>query len=278
MSESVVYNPTAEGIAIITINRPQVRNAVNRATALLLASAFDSFAKDESQRICIFTGSGDTFCAGYDLHEVAAGGSDGGGTSPAKPVDHVNGALGPMGPSRMMLNKPVIAAISGHAVAGGLELSLLADMRVVDTTAVFGVFCRRFGVPLIDGGTVRLQKVIGLGRAMDMILTGRAVDANEALSFGLANRVVPKGRALEEAMNLARSLLKFPPKCMQADLVSAHYTAYEATGLGDALRFEFENAIHVVQSESVNGAGRFDRGEGRGGKFNNKFHGEYLNT
>lgn len=269
-SPSVIYNPTEEGICIITINRPQVRNAVNHATSLLLAKAFQSFSDDESQQICIFTGAGDTFCAGYDLHEVASGGSKGDGASPAKPVDHVNGALGPMGPSRMTFKKPVIAAVSGHAVAGGLELSLLADMRVADTTAVFGVFCRRFGVPLIDGGTVRLQKVIGLGRAMDMILTGRAVDANEALSFGLANRVVPKGKALEEAMTLARSLLKFPPKCMQADLVSAHYSAYDATSLEDGLRFEFDKAAHVIQSESVKGAGRFDKGEGRGGNFDSK--------
>lgn len=143
-------------------------------------------------------------------------------------------------------------------------------MRVVDTTAIFGVFCRRFGVPLIDGGTVRLQKVIGLGRAMDMILTGRAVDANEALAFGLANRVVPKGKALEEAMELARSLLGFPPKCMQTDLVSAHYSAFEARDLEDALRFEFDRAREVVASESVKGAGRFDKGEGRGGKFTGK--------
>lgn len=261
---TVLYNPTAEGITVITIDRPEVRNAVNRATATLLADAFEAFEKDESQKVCVFTGSGDRFCAGYDLHEAAKGASEG---TTVEPVDKVNGNRGPMGPSRMALTKPIIAAISGHAVAGGLELSLLADIRVADTSAVFGVFCRRFGVPLIDGGTVRLQKVIGLGRAMDMIITGRPVGASEAHSFGLVNRVVPKGKALDEAMGLARSLLDFPQKCMRADITSAHYSAYDATSLSDALRFEFENGAPVVVEESIEGAGRFGRGEGRGGKF-----------
>lgn len=263
-TSTVIYEPTKEGISTITINRPSVRNAVNHATSVKLAEAFQMFEKDDTQRVCIFTGAGTNFCAGYDLHEVAGNKS---GEVAVGPVDKVNGALGPMGPSRMQLSKPVIAAISGHAVAGGLELSLLADLRVVDTTAVFGVFCRRFGVPLIDGGTIRLPKVVGQGRAMDMILTGRPVDAQEALSFGLANRVVPKGQAVEAARELARELLGFPQKCMRADLVSAHYSAHDATSLGDALRFEFENGALVVMEESVQGAQRFDKGAGRGGKF-----------
>lgn len=275
----VLYEPTSEGITTIIINRPHVRNAVNRATAALLAEAFQNFENDSSQKVCIFTGAGDTFCAGYDLHEVAASSTLPPDqikehASPALPVDRVNGAFGPMGPSRMTFTKPIIAAVSGHAVAGGLELSLLADIRVADSTAVFGVFCRRFGVPLIDGGTVRLQKVIGLGRAMDMILTGRAVAADEALSFGLANRVVVgKGEALREARRLAKVLLGFPQKCMRADLVSAHHSAYDAKGLEDALRFEFEGGAKVILEESVAGAKRFDGGVGRGGKFDDGHEG-----
>ncbi|KAM3508215.1 hypothetical protein MY11210_006815 [Beauveria gryllotalpidicola] len=263
-TNTVIYEPTQQGITTITINRPEVRNAVNHATSLQLAEAFQKFENDATQRVCILTGAGTNFCAGYDLHQVASNSS---GELAVGPVDKINGAFGPMGPSRMQLSKPIIAAISGHAVAGGLELSLLADLRVVDTTAVFGVFCRRFGVPLIDGGTVRLPKVVGQGRALDMILTGRPVDAQEALSFGLANRLVPKGQAVEAARELARSLLGFPQKCMRADLVSAHYSVYDAPGLEDALRFEFERGVSVVAEESVEGAQAFDKGAGRGGKF-----------
>lgn len=172
-----------------------------------------------------------------------------------------------VGPSRMLVSKPVIAAISGHAVAGGLELSLLADMRVCDTTAVLGVFCRRFGVPLIDGGTVRLSKIVGLGRALDMILTGRPVDAKEALAMGLVSRVVDQGRALEGAMALARSLLTFPQECMNLDRRSAYYSTFEASSLKDALRYEHDAGVGVVAKESVQGAARFHKGQGRGGKF-----------
>lgn len=255
----VLASSSEEGITTILINRPEVRNAVNHATSLELAAAFSAFEEDKTQKVCVFSGVGGTFCAGYDLHEVAAGRSEVGQPSPSN--------LGPMGPSRMQLTKPVIAAISGHAVAGGLELSLLADIRVVDTTAVFGVFCRRFGVPLIDGGTIRLQRVVGLGRAMDMILTGRPVDANEALSFGLATRVVEQGRALENAMELARSLLQFPFGCMRADLVSTQYSAYSARDFQDAIDFEFTGGCKVLQDESVQGATKFHKGEGRGGQF-----------
>ncbi|ATY67268.1 enoyl-hydratase isomerase family [Cordyceps militaris] len=263
-SNTVLYEPTDEGITTITINRPSVRNAVNHATSLQLAAAFERFESDSTQKVCILTGAGTDFCAGYDLHEVARSSTD--GPLAARPVDALNGAPGPMGPSRMQLSKPVIAAVSGHAVAGGLELALLADLRVADATAVFGVFCRRFGVPLIDGGTVRLARVVGHGRALDMILTGRPVAAPEALAWGLANRVVDGG-ALEAARALARELLGFPQLCMRADLASARYAAYEARGIQDALRFEFENGARVVALESVQGAQRFDRGVGRGGKF-----------
>lgn len=172
-----------------------------------------------------------------------------------------------MGPSRVQISKPVICAVSGYAVAGGLELSLLGDMRVVEEDAVFGVFCRRFGVPLIDGGTVRLQAIIGLGRAMDMILTGRPVGAQEALQMGLANRVVPRGKAVEEAMKIAESLIAFPQLCMNKDRQSAFYAAYEAKSLEDALRFEFRNGEEVLSKESLSGAKRFAGGAGRSGSF-----------
>lgn len=267
--QSVLRRTSSDGITTITINRPHVRNAVNAATALQLADAFRSFDRDDTQKVCIFTGAGGTFCAGYDLHEVATNASS--NIAHPNPVADahkgVDGAPGPMGPSRMSLSKPVIAAVSGHAVAGGLELALLADVRVVDTSAVFGVFCRRFGVPLIDGGTVRLPKVVGLGRALDMILTGRPVGAREALAFGLANRVVEKGNALDEAMRIAQSLLRFPQMCMRADLRSAHYGVFDAVSMRDALRFENDGGAQVIERESIQGAARFDQGEGRKGSF-----------
>ncbi|KAG8162461.1 hypothetical protein KVR01_008226 [Diaporthe batatas] len=277
---TALYEPTAEGIAVITINRPTVRNAVSAATARLLAEAFQKFDKDDTQKVCVFTGAGgQAFCAGYDLHEVAASssastsniGPDGSPrvkhVTTRNPRDRLEDVIGPMGPSRMLTSKPVIAAISGHAVAGGLELSLLADMRVCDTTAVLGVFCRRFGVPLIDGGTVRLPKIVGLGRALDMILTGRPVDATEALAMGLVSRVVEKGRAVEEAMALARSLLVFPQECMNLDRRSAYYSTFEASSLRDALGFEYDAGVQVVAKESMQGATRFHKGQGRGGSF-----------
>jgi len=172
-----------------------------------------------------------------------------------------------MGPSRLIPKKPVISAVAGYAVAGGLELSLVGDMRVVEEDAVFGVFCRRWGVPLIDGGTVRLQAIVGLGRAMDMTLTGRAVGVSEAYAMGLANRVVPKGKALEEARKLARSLLEFPQACMNIDRASCYYTAYSASSFEDALRNEYETGVKVISKESVQGATRFSKGAGRHGTF-----------
>ena len=175
--------------------------------------------------------------------------------------------MGPMGPSRLQVKKPVIAAVSGYAVAGGLELSLLADMRVVEEDAIFGVFCRRWGVPLIDGGTVRLQAVIGLSRALDLILTGRAVSAKEALSMGLANRVVPKGKGLEEALALARQIMRFPQECLRTDRNSCYYSTYNAKSFDDAMSNEFDNGIKVLTTESVKGAARFSSGLGRGGSF-----------
>lgn len=199
----------------VTINRPSVRNAVDGATAKALAEAFRAFEADVELSVAILSGAGGNFCAGADLNAIA-----GGDLARANRIDTEGD--GPMGPSRMQLSKPVIAMVSGYCVAGGLELALLCDLRVADETAVFGVFCRRFGVPLIDGGTVRLPRAIGMSRALDMILTGRAVDATEALAFGLANRVVP-GAALREATEkLAQQLAAFPQTCLRGDRKSAY--------------------------------------------------------
>ncbi|OJI96171.1 hypothetical protein ASPVEDRAFT_35529 [Aspergillus versicolor CBS 583.65] len=275
---AVQTTKTADGITTIALNRPHRRNAVDGPTAQKLTSAFLDFENDSTQKVCVFHGSNGTFCAGFDLHEVAKYDSKS-DDNPASSQSNYTGVrishhdrvqgrnIGPMGPSRMQITKPVIAAVSGFAVAGGLELSLLADMRVAEEDAVFGVFCRRWGVPLIDGGTVRLQAIIGLGRAMDMILTGRAVGAKEALAMGLANRVVAKGTAVEEAMGLARQLLTFPQGCMNVDRTSCYYAAYNAKSFEDALGFEYDHGVKVVEEESVKGAARFSAGAGRHGKF-----------
>ncbi|KAJ7261466.1 enoyl-CoA hydratase/isomerase family protein [Mycena rebaudengoi] len=274
----VLHSTSPEGITIITLNRPHVRNAVNAATTSLLAAAFRAFDADTTQKVCILTGAGGAFCAGYDLHEVASAPKPTGTEAEprplqAKPVRTTSPSdpsTGSMGPLRMHLSKPLLAAVAGLAVAGGLELSVLADMRVADATAVFGVFCRRWGVPLIDGGTVRLPAVVGLGRAMDMILTGRPVDAREALAMGLVSRVVDEGLALEEAVRIARGLVRFPQLCMRTDRRSAYYAVFGAAGLEDALRFEFQGGKEIVEREGVAGARRFDGGEGRGGSFESR--------
>ncbi|KAM5342039.1 hypothetical protein ACJ41O_015070 [Fusarium nematophilum] len=267
--QAVQVNKTREGITTITLNRQHRRNAVDGPTAKKLRDAFLSFEDDPAQRVCVFHGANGTFCAGFDLHEVAkfdpSGEYNGPIVDPAHRVEGRN--LGPMGPSRMQIKKPVISAVSGYAVAGGLELSLLGDIRVAEEDAVFGVFCRRFGVPLIDGGTVRLQAIVGLGRALDMILTGRAVQAQEALQMGLANRVVPKGQALAEAKKIAQQLLVFPQECMNVDRASCYYSAYGASSFEDALRNEFDNGVKVVTAESIKGAARFSSGAGRHGAF-----------
>jgi enoyl-CoA hydratase len=241
-------------ITIVTIARPEVRNAVNRATADRLAEAFRAFEADAGSTVAILAGEGGTFCAGADLKAM-------GGSEPNRVEPDGNG---PMGPSRMVLDKPVIAAISGHAVAGGLELALFADLRVAEEDAVLGVFCRRWGVPLIDGGTVRLPRIVGLGRALDLILTGRPVDAREALAMGLVNRVVPKGRALEAAKALAREISAFPQACMRADRRSAY--ASVDLPFGEAMANEFAQG-RAVLTEALGGAERFARGAGRHGKF-----------
>jgi len=244
-------------LAIVTIDRPEVRNAVDRDTAEELAAAFRRFEDDDERSVAILTGAGGCFCAGADLKAVSAGrranrvGEDGDG---------------PMGPTRMLLEKPVIAAVEGHAVAGGLELAIWCDLRVAARDAVFGVYCRRWGVPLADGGTVRLARMLGHSHALDLILTGRGVAGEEAQRLGLANRLVEPGRALEAAIELARTLAAFPQLCLRNDRLSS----YEQWGLEleDALDNEFERAIEVIESgETREGATRFAGGAGRHGSF-----------
>jgi enoyl-CoA hydratase len=242
---------------IVSIDRfAEARNAVDPETAILLREAFLAFDADEAQSVAILTGRGGTFCAGYDL-KIAA--------TREEPALHDPAGPGPMGPTRHLLSKPVIAAVEGYAVAGGLELALWCDLRVASETAKFGVFCRRWGVPLIDGGTVRLPRLIGQSRALDMILTGREVGAEEALAWGLANRVVAEGRALAEAMEVAQVLATFPQTCMRSDRRSS----YEqwALDLSAALVNEARHGMPALQSESRKGAARFAAGKGRGGDF-----------
>lgn len=268
--DAVQVSTTPNGITTIAINREHRRNAIDGPTGKKLTEAFSTFENDSTQKVCIFYGTHGTFCAGFDLKEVAKWNQDQTAYQGPKIGAHekVQGRnIGPIGPSRMQIKKPVISAVSGYAVAGGLELSLLGDIRVAEEDAVFGVFCRRFGVPLIDGGTVRLQAIIGLGRALDMILTGRGVGAQEALMMGLANRVVPKGKALEEAQSIAEALIQFPQACMNADRESCYYAAYNAKLFEDALSHEFDEGIKVIDTESVAGAIRFSNGEGRHGHF-----------
>lgn len=248
-------------VVTVAINRPEARNAVNQETARRLLQELEAFDRDPNLNVAVLHGKGGNFCAGYDLKELANH------TDSLKLEQDVTKGPGPMGPSRLQLSKPLIAAVSGFAVAGGLELALLADLRVVEESAVMGVFCRRFGVPLIDGGTVRLPRLIGLSRALDLILTGRPVGAQEALAYGLANRVVPDGRALEAALELAEQISSFPQQCLRADRSSALYSCYEAQTFTQAMQFEVDHGFPVVPTESVAGATRFTSGTGRGGKF-----------
>ena len=240
-------------VTTIGLNRPERRNAVDRATADRLTAAFRDFDDDPDAAVAVLHGEGGVFCSGADLQAFAAG--RGNRTEPD--------GDGPMGPTRLRLGKPVIAAVSGYAVAGGLELALWADLRVADETAVFGVFCRRWGVPLIDGGTVRLPRLIGESRAMDLILTGRAVDADEALRIGLANRVVPAGRALEAAQELAASIAGHPRTCLLHDRASV----LEQHGMGEreALANEFRHGAVSLAADAAAGAARFSAGSGRHG-------------
>lgn len=242
-------------VTTVILYRPEARNAVDGPTSQALHEAFMAFEADASASVAVLFGAGGTFCAGADLKAV--------GTERQNRVDAAG--AGPMGPSRLLLSKPVIAAVAGHAVAGGLELACWADLRVVEEDAIFGVFCRRWGVPLIDGGTVRLPRLIGQSRALDLILTGRPVDANEALAIGLANRVVPKGTSRAAAEQLARELAAFPQRCLRADRHSA-LTQWEHD-LPRALTLEFAGGLGALEDEGVAGAARFAGGAGRHGRF-----------
>jgi enoyl-CoA hydratase len=249
-------------LLVVTLNRPEVRNAVDGPTARALAEAFRAFEADADLAVAILGGAGGHFCAGADLGAVASGDPE--RANPIRPPSGDALDLGPMGPTRMRLSKPVIAAVSGYCVAGGLELALWCDLRVADDTAVFGVFCRRFGVPLIDGGTVRLPRLIGMGRALDLILTGRPVAAPEALALGLANRVVPAGALADEAERLAHQIAAFPQTCLRGDRRSA----YEQWDLAEsaALASEFGHGMATLGSgETLAGAARFVGGAGRHG-------------
>ena len=255
---SDVLYATEGPLCRITLNRPDRRNAVHRPMATALRLAFERFEADAALRVAVLHGAGGHFCAGADLTAVA---------DPAlrNELDPQGGAHAPMGPTRMALSKPLVAAIEGYAVAGGLELALLADLRVADADATLGVFCRRWGVPLIDGGTVRLPRIVGMGRALDLILTGRPVGADEALAMGLVNRVVPCGGALQAALRLAHELAAFPQQCLLADRASA-YAQWDLP-LAEALRHEGVQGVPMVAAEGAAGAARFAGGAGRHGQF-----------
>jgi len=243
-------------IFTVIIDNPEAKNAIDRKSAKLLAEAFREFEEDKEAMVAVLWGANGTFCSGANLKKIAEG----------EPNRIKQEGDGPMGPTRMVLSKPVIAAVSGHAVAGGLELALWCDLRVVEEDAIFGVFCRRFGVPLIDGGTVRLPRLIGLSRALDMILTGRPVSAQEAYEWGLANRIVDKGNAREEAERLAQKIAKFPQICMRNDRRSS----YEQFGLKikDALVNEFEHGLNTLEhGEHLEGSKAFSEGKGKHGEF-----------
>jgi enoyl-CoA hydratase len=242
-------------ITTVLLSRPERRNAVDRATAEALSAAFRAFEADPEAKVAVFHGEGGVFCAGADLKAAASG----------VPNNLTEDGDGPMGPSRFLLKKPVIASITGHAVAGGLELALWCDLRVAEDDAVLGVFCRRWGVPLIDGGTVRLPRLIGLSRALDLILTGRAVSATEALSMGLVNRVVKNGEGRRSATALAKEIAAFPQACMNADRLSAY--RQDGLSLEAALLQEFKGGLEALYAEGAQGAEQFSKGAGRHGSF-----------
>jgi enoyl-CoA hydratase len=245
----------------VVIDRPEARNAVDGPTAAALADALRAFDADDTARVAVLCGAGGTFCAGADLKQMS------------NRLDPDMSTDGPMGPSRLALSKPVIAAIGGYAVAGGIELAAWCDLRVMESNAVVGVFCRRWGVPLIDGGTVRLPRIIGLGRALDLILTGRAVHADEALAMGFANRVVEPGQARAAAEALALEIATFPQACMRSDRRSV----YDSLGQDelDALDIEFAHGLESLRIEGVDGAARFAGGEGRHGAQGDGRHGRF---
>lgn len=244
-------------VAVVTLDRWEARNAVDRATAEALAQTFRRFDADPDLSVAVLTGAGGAFCSGFDLKSI---------DQPDRMLRLAENGDGPMGFSRLLLSKPVIAAVEGHAVAGGLELALWCDLRVAARDAVFGVFCRRWGVPLMDGGTFRLARLIGHSRALDMILTGRGVRGDEAFAMGLANRLVEPGQALPAAIELAKTIAAFPQQCMRSD----RFASYEQWSLSipDALQNEFHHGMQVIGTgETAQGASRFTGGAGRHGSF-----------
>ena len=257
MTTPAVLFESSGPVATITLQRPHCRNAVDGPTATALLEAFERFEADDTLKVAVFTGAGGEFCAGADLKAMAD-------PQRRNQVEATGTAAGPMGPTRMNFAKPVIAAIEGHAVAGGLELALMCDLRVAGRGAIFGVYCRRWGVPLIDGGTVRLPRIVGMGRALDMILSGRAVTAEEALAMGLANRVVDDGTALAAAQALALQIAGFPQACLRADRASAF--AQWDLPLSEALRREGAAGHALLAAEGLAGAARFAAGAGRHGR------------
>ena len=258
MDTRSVHSALDGAVLTITLHRPQCRNAVDGPTALALRQAFQAFEADAGARVAVLTGGGGQFCAGADLKAL-------GDPTLRNAVEPSGSAPGPMGPTRMAFAKPVIAAIEGHAVAGGLELALMCDLRVAARGATFGVFCRRWGVPLIDGGTVRLPRIVGMGRALDLILTGRPVGADEALAIGLATLVVADGQARAAAQALAARIAAVPQACLLADRASA-FAQWELP-LAEALRREGAGGYPVIAAEAVAGAARFSAGAGRHGRF-----------
>jgi enoyl-CoA hydratase len=258
-SNSLTVRTEKKGpVTTVILSRPEVRNAVDRSTARALADAFRLFEKDKEAKVAVFFGEYGTFCAGADLKAIASR------DRPSHLSKQFKGD-GPMGPTRMVLSKPVIAAIAGYAVAGGLELALWCDLRVMEEDAILGVFCRRWGVPLIDGGTVRLPRLIGLSRALDLIITGRPVPAQEAMAMGLVNRLVPKEKSRESAEKLALEISSFPQACLNTDRLSA-YGQWDFP-FKEAMRNEFQKGFPMVEAEGRTGAARFAKGAGRGGKF-----------
>ncbi len=257
MGERAVRVERTGAVWTVVLSRPEVRNAVDGPTGTALYEAFRQFDADATASVAVLWGEGGTFCAGADLRAV--------GTDRANPLDDHGQGRGPMGPTRMRLSKPVIAAVSGYAVAGGLELALWCDLRVAAEDAVFGVFCRRWGVPLIDGGTVRLPRLVGTGVAMDMVLTGRPVDAGEAQRIGLAGRVVPVGQERAAAEALAAQVAAFPQACLRGDRMSV--LDGEGVPEGEAMAREWEHGMRSYAADAEQGAARFAGGAGRGGSF-----------
>ncbi|XP_058062778.1 2,3-dehydroadipyl-CoA hydratase [Anopheles bellator] len=261
LDEDSIVVEKEHNITLIGINRPKVRNAVDVATGVKLAAAIAAFETDPTADVGVLHGIGGTFCSGYDLTELAR--SDDGDT--VRSI--ISNPEGVMGPTRRMMKKPMVCAISGYCVAGGMELALMCDLRVMEENAILGFFNRRFGVPLIDGGTVRLPALIGLSRALDLMLTGRTVSAKEAHEIGLANRVVAVGAGLGQAYNLAMSIAKYPQLCLRHDRNSAYYASFSAQSFEDAMQRELFTVSDELLKEGKTGATKFRSGVGRGGSF-----------